>query len=315
VVHQVYLVKYYHNVYAAAFMAGDCATNLFASALAIAQHPELKADNGRRFPPSVFYISFLPIVVCSYSAYVCIDYFRLGALSEEFKAGVSGESLVGDRTIPGAAHQIQLVALRGDSQDGTAIQDVDREMDEQRSQPSFLHVSRPCMAAALCFIGFCLTITCWGIGNSILPFACAQTSCLDGGKACVFHASVGSNCAQLIASIFASLPLQPSHQILYAPVLAYVVFFVLLCLAVTWGGSWADPLGFGEKYDLCGSYIVSVVFLVRFLQMFVVVIRQRLIQSIFVPQDWERVNSLFVLVGIVANLIGVFAMSFVLPGA
>jgi hypothetical protein len=342
VIHSAYLIKHYQNVYPAAFTAGDSTSSVLAAVLAAVQQPQKEVAHGRRFGTQAFFLMLLPIVVVAYVAFLGIDYFRLGSLghsltaqlhtvvspasarkstssasddaagSQKVKTGPSEDFSTWQVELAAPVHaRVSEAKFWSDASKGmyTSVQQDEECGEVVNAHVSMPYLSQPLLASVLSLLGFCLSVSCWGIGDSIIPFACAQTSCLDGGKECVFHSNLVTQIACLLGPVLASCPAHPSCSMLWAPFFVYMMFFFVLCAAVRWGGSWAGPSFVIHGSDQCGLFIVLVVFFLRLLDLYMLVLRQRLIQLEFLLGEWDVVNSLFAIVSVVANLSGVTAAS------
>jgi len=179
--------------------------------------------------------------------------------------------------------------------------------------------ARPAFTAWLAALGFWTSLTCWGIGDSMIPYACEQSSKADEGESCLFHTSLGTVAAIMVGSNLAGIASAPLVSHLTLPAALYCVAFGLLCLAALWGGSWARPLlgpvassiaaGDASAEVGAGGYVVLLVVVMRSLHSFVQVTRQRLIQREYAPEDRESMNLFYAGLTVAANLMGVVAVT------
>jgi len=304
VVHQGHILLNYDNVFVAAFWGGDAMVGIFSSLLAILQRPDL-GEEGKRFSARALYLMFIPITAVSAASFCCIERWRLGALPGRAR-GHSREELLDPIRAPAGA-DIELAASgpptpRAGDHGGSSGTDAGKGGPAWKRVSCCLpkgFVSQPRNTLIMTALGFCSSFTCWGVGDSMIPYACLASSGGDGGMGCLFRANVGTSFAMLLGTNMGSL-VEPSMAALLLPLVPYGATFFLFCMATLSGGAWAAP-------PVCGGwYVAGLVFVLRTMQPFSAVISQRLVQTMYEGTEWEGMNQYYLGVGIAANMAGVF---------
>eukprot|EP00928_Gymnodinium_smaydae_P093221 TRINITY_DN7727_c0_g2_i1.p1 TRINITY_DN7727_c0_g2~~TRINITY_DN7727_c0_g2_i1.p1 ORF type:complete len:455 (-),score=27.70 TRINITY_DN7727_c0_g2_i1:464-1783(-) len=301
VIHAPYLIAHYHNVYAAAYLAGDACVSFLLSSYAIVQRPDLTVAEGRRFTTRVFYLSAVPLVIMAYAIFLYIHSRKLGRLEEQALNDTASEGLELSSLLDGsgAAKAAEEPTLCQAHASNNVLYALCRDWVGAVSSEGKLWKS-----LFYCSLRFFLSFTCWGVSDSLIPFACAKASVILNGDAagCTFSSNIATNFALLIAPLCASFPSRPRRELLLLPAVIYVMSFLLLCSSVSKFGA----------HLFTADIVVAIVFVMRMMCNLMNALCTRLIQIDVAGQDREFVSTSVGTVAVVANLAGVFISSLIL---
>jgi len=285
IVHFAHLTMRYDNTYGSIVGAGDAASGVLVAMLAFAQQPEL-GEEDRLFGASTYYLLCLPLVGSSLVAFWYIERTKLGALPVTAAILEGPTAVLLEKHADASSSSLLLGALLPSFASAA----------EMRRQVG--------TALILMFVVFSQSITCWGFGDSLVPYACGNAEQGDNGKSCVLHASFGTVFATLLGSNAAAW-VTPKMSGFILPFLVYAVAFAAFALA-------AAGVGAGRVRALGEGYVVGLLLAMRTLAPYMRSLAQRLIQTHYEPSQFEGMNAVLLWTSVSANVGGTLIVTCIL---